>query len=107
MLICMCMLDKKVHILFDNQLWNQIRQLAKEKNMSVGQLVRSAVEEQYGKDNWLVKRAKAIEEILALKKQYKTKSTNKEDVVTLVRRMREERTQHLWNILERNRKKSK
>lgn len=99
------MLTKRAHILFDQQLWNQISQLAQEKNISAGQLVRSTVEEKYGTDNRLAKRRKAVEEILALKKQYKKKLAHKEDVVTLVRRMREERTQHIWNLLESRRQK--
>lgn len=101
------MLDKRAHILFDQQLWNQLVQAAEEKQISVGQLVRIAMEEKYQKENFLSQRAKAINKILALKKQYKAKSVNKENVVELVRRMREERTEHIWNILERNRKKSK
>lgn len=101
------MLNKRAHILFDQQLWNQLVQAAEEKQISVGQLVRIAMQEKYQKENFLSERTKAINKILELKRQYKTKSVNKENVMELVRRMREERTQHLWNILERNRKKIK
>lgn len=105
--MCMCMLIKRAHILFDQQLWNKLAQTAEEKQTSVGQLVRVAVEEKYQEENFLSERARAIDKILALKKQYKTKAVKKENVVELVRKMREERAQHIWNILERNRKKSK
>jgi len=100
------MLIKRAHILFDQQLWNQLVQEAGEKQTSVAQLVRVAVAEKYRKENFLSERTKAINKILALKKQYKAKSVKKESVVELVRRMRDERTQHIWNVLERNRKKS-
>ncbi len=101
------MLIKRAHILFDQQLWNQLLQKAEEKETSVAQLVRTAVEEKYQKENFLSERAKAINKILALKKQYKTKSVKKESIVELVRQMRKERTQHVWDVLEANRKKSK
>lgn len=101
------MFNKRAHILFNQQLWNQLVQNAEEKQTSVAQLVRVAVEEKYKEENFLSERAKAVNRILELKKQYKTKSSKKENVVELVRRMREERSAHLWNILERNRKKSK
>jgi len=99
------MLIKRAHILFDHELWNRLVQTAEEKQISVGQLVRSAVAEKYQKEKFLSERIKAINKILALKNQYKTKSAKKESVVSLVRRMREERTQHLWSVLEGNRKK--
>jgi len=101
------MLIKRAHILFDQQLWNQLVQKAEENQTSVARLVRSAVEEKYRRGNFFSERTKAIDKILAFKKQYKTKSVKKENVVELVRRMREERTQHVWDILQSNRKKSK
>lgn len=101
------MLNKRAHILFDQQLWNRLIQAAEEKQTSVGQLVRKALEEKYQKENPFSKRENAIDKILMLKKQYKTKSVKKENVVELVKSMREERTRHLWNVLEKNRKKSK
>lgn len=101
------MLNKRTQILFDQSLWQTLANLSITKKTSVGKLVRDAVEEKYAKDQNLSSRSKAIDRILALKKQYKTKSVNKENVVDLVKRMREERTEHIWNVLERSRKKSK
>lgn len=101
------MLTKRAHILFDQQLWNQLVQAAEEKQISVGKLIRIAMQEKYQKEDFLSQRAKAINRILALKKQYKSKSVNKESTVELVKRMRDERTQRIWNVLERNRKKHK
>ena len=105
--MCMCMLNKRTHILFDQSMWQMLTNLAAAKKTSIGKIVRDAVEEKYKKDQDLSSRVKAIDSLLNLKKKYKTKSTNKESVVKLVKRMREERTQHIWNLLERNRKKSK
>ena len=101
------MLNKRTHILFDEQLWNQLVQAAKEKQTSVGELVRTSMREEYGEGKVLSARAKAIDKILELKKHYKTKAVKKESVVELVRRMREERTQHIWNVLEKARRQSK
>ena len=72
------LLSKRTNILFDQQLWNHIVSIAKQENTSVGKLIRTAVKEKYANHNQLTERAKAIDEILALKKQYKIKSTNKE-----------------------------
>lgn len=105
--MCMCMLNKRIQILFDQSLWQMLTNLSIAKKISVGKLVRDAVGEKYTKDQDLSSRAKAIDKILVLKKQYKTKSVKKESTVGLVKRMREERTEHIWNILEKNRKKSK
>jgi len=99
------MLIKRAHILFDIRLWTILTTLAEAKKTSVGKLVREAVAEKYRKENFLSERTKAIDKILAFKKQYKTKSVKKESAVELVRKMREERTQHIWNVLEKNRKK--
>ncbi len=101
------MLNKRAQILFDQSLWQTLVNLSMIKKISVGKLVRDAVEEKYTKNQDLFLRAEAIDRTLALKKQYKAKSTNKESVVDLVRRMREERTEHIWNLLEQNRKKTK
>lgn len=103
----MCMLNKRTHILFDQSLWQTLTDLSVAKKVSVGQLVRNAVEEKYLKDQDLSSRAKAIDRILTLKKQYKTKTIKRESVVELVKRMREERTEHIWNLVEENRKKTK
>lgn len=103
----MCMLNKRAQILFDQSLWQILTDLSMTKKTSIGRLVREAVEEKYTKDQRLSTRTKAIDRLLNLKTQYKVKSAKKENIVDLVHRMREERTQHIWNVLERSRKKSK
>lgn len=58
------MLNKRVHMLFDNQLWTMLSSLAQAKKTSVAKLVREAVSEKYIKESELAARRKAIESIL-------------------------------------------
>lgn len=87
----MCMLIKRTQILFDKELWNTLVGLAKEKKISVGELVRRAVREKYEEDKLLKKRKKAVEAILAFRKKYGKKLAKGEDSVTIIRRMRDTR----------------
>ena len=41
------MLTKRTNILFDEQLWEHLIELAREQKVSVGELVRTAVKEYY------------------------------------------------------------
>lgn len=62
------MLDKRTNILFEEQLFNHLVNLASEKNTSVGNLVRQAVVRVYFyKGN--KKRVDAVSEILRLRKK--------------------------------------
>lgn len=85
------MLIKRTHILFDKELWNTLVGLAKEKQTSVGELVRIAVREKYEEEKLLQKRKKAVEAILAFRKKYGKKLAKGEDSVTIIRRMRDTR----------------
>ncbi len=40
------MLNKRVHVLFDKDLWNKLKKLSKVQNISAGEFVREAVSEQ-------------------------------------------------------------
>lgn len=91
MLICMGMLTKRTQILFDEQLWNTLVQIAKTKNTSVGQLVRSAAREKYEEDNLLQKRKKAVEKILSFSRKYGKQLAKGEDSTSIIRRMRDTR----------------
>lgn len=84
------MLTKRTQILFDQQLWSSLVQLAKEKNTSVGELVRNALREKYGEEKRLVKRKKAIEAILIFREKYGAELAKGEDSTTILRKMREE-----------------
>ena len=66
MLMCMCMLTKRAQILFDEDLWKYLVELAKAKSLSVGELIRNAVEAKYAhaKEKRLEKRREAIESTL-------------------------------------------
>jgi hypothetical protein len=65
MLMCMCMLNKRTQILFDQSLWQMLLELAKNKKISIGQLVREAVKERFDKEYVLEQREKAIESTLS------------------------------------------
>lgn len=91
MLICMHMLTKRTQILFDQQLWAILMQLAKEKNTSVGELVRNAVKKQYSNDGEQAKIEKAVENILEFRKKNGKRLAKGEDSTVILRRMREER----------------
>lgn len=69
----MCMLTKRTNILFDKELWNQLTELARIEQVSVGELVRTAVEEKYLEDNRLEKIKRACQSIKAIRKRFKGK----------------------------------
>ena len=51
MLMCMCMLNKRTQILFEDDIWFQLCALAEAKETSVGDLVRKAVKGTYFQEN--------------------------------------------------------
>lgn len=57
------MLTKRTNILFEEKTWKELSMIAKRENTSVGELVRTAVEEKYSEDV-LEKRRLAAEAIL-------------------------------------------
>lgn len=71
MLICMCMLNKRTHILFDETLWKRLVYLAKRSNTSVGNLIRIAVEEHYNQKNTIEKIKQTCESIETHRKRFK------------------------------------
>lgn len=64
------MLNKRTNILFDQETWDFLVGLAKERKSSVGELVRNAVEEVYENDEDRLKkqREQAHEVVLKLRK---------------------------------------
>ena len=85
------LLNKRTNILFDQQLWNQLMQIAKVKGTSVGELVRTAVRKQYPEDDRQGRIEKAVENILVFRKKHGKKLAIGEDSATLIRKMREKR----------------
>lgn len=67
------MLDKRAHILFDNQLWTTLTTLAEARKTSVAKLVRDAVKKSYMKDIDLEERRRVIEEIERIRPHFKGK----------------------------------
>ncbi|MBI2086208.1 hypothetical protein HYT74_02615 [Candidatus Daviesbacteria bacterium] len=83
------MLNKRTQILFDKQLWNTLVDLAREKNTSVGGLVRSAVRKQYIED--IDNLENTVEEIRKFRDTYGKKLEKGQDSASIIRKMREER----------------
>ena len=65
MLLCICMLTKRTNILFSEDLWKKLSRLAQIRKTSVGELVRSAVEQSYLQGDHLEKRKQAIDGTLS------------------------------------------
>ena len=51
--MCMCMLNRRVHTLFDKDLWNKLIKMAKSQNISAGEFIRRAVREYLDKQTEL------------------------------------------------------
>jgi len=66
-------------------------QLAKEKNTSIGELVRNAVRKQYSEDGKQERIEKAVENILKFRKKYGAKLAKGEDSTQIIRKMRDTR----------------
>jgi predicted CopG family antitoxin len=58
------MLTKRTHILFDEEVWNKLVKMAQQEKSSVGELIRTAVEEKFAQQEILRKRRQAFEAIL-------------------------------------------
>jgi len=58
------MLNKRTQILLNDYLWQTLTNLAKTRKTSVAKLIREAIKEKYAKENELVARRNAIENIL-------------------------------------------
>lgn len=67
------MLNKRANILFDKDTWRKLTKVARDKNTSVGELVRDAVKEKYIQDDEQKRIAKAIDSIRARRKIFKGK----------------------------------
>lgn len=85
------LLSKRTNILFDQQLWNQLMQIAKDKGTSVGELVRVAVRKEYAEDKKQESIEKAVENILAFRKKHGKRLAKSEDSAILIRKMRDQR----------------
>lgn len=58
------MLNKRVHILFNKDLWDKLEKMAKAQNSSAGEIIRRAAEKEIETEKELDKRKKAIESTL-------------------------------------------
>lgn len=67
------MLNKRTNILFDNELWEKLTRLASAKKISVGKIVRTAVEKEINAEEKLKQRQSAIENIRKIRPHLKGK----------------------------------
>ncbi|HUD44396.1 MAG TPA: hypothetical protein VMR41_02535 [Patescibacteria group bacterium] len=93
------MLNKRIQILFDEQLANKIVERAKQDNLSMGEFIRSAVTDKLEQEELSKKRQNAYDQIQTLREKYGKKYAKGKDSVAIIREMREERTKHLLHIL--------
>ena len=63
MLMCICMLNKRTNILFDNDLWDLLTSVARREGSSVGEVVRKAVKKVYKESNLTERKIKAFDTI--------------------------------------------
>ena len=91
MLMCMYMLTKRTQILFDEDLWKMLIDVARRERTSVSEVVRTTLKEKYTEEERLQKRKEAAEAILAFREKHGEKLAKGEDSATIIRRMRDER----------------
>ena len=60
MLMCMCMLNKRVHILFDKDLWNKLNKVAKIEKVSAGEFIRRSVKEELERKKEILSQSKSM-----------------------------------------------
>jgi hypothetical protein len=65
MVLCMCMLQKRTNILFDDQLWSLLRSQSQIKGVSIGELVRRAVTATYSDQADNLRQKQAVASIRA------------------------------------------
>lgn len=61
------MLNKRAHILFDEEMWRKLVSLAAAQNASIGELIRDAVQEKYDYKVDLERRRQAVDAILKIR----------------------------------------
>lgn len=80
------MLNKRTQILFSQELWESLSNLAEDKGTSVGQLVRQAVEESYFSKGVNEKARRAIEKIMVIRPHFRGR-INYEELINYGRKV--------------------
>jgi hypothetical protein len=63
--MCMCMLNKRTNILFSEKDYHFLAKLAAKKGISIGELVRKAVQKTYQEGDGLEERKKVVSSIIS------------------------------------------
>lgn len=74
----MCMLNRRVQVLVNKDILNKLSELSKAQKVSMGEVVRRAVEKEYDEQKDLEVRKKAIDATLMNRLLYKGKIDYKE-----------------------------
>lgn len=67
------MLQKRTNILFDKKTWQVLQLLAKQQEVSAGELVRKAVKNSYFSKGEIIRKKEIFKEIIALRKKVRAK----------------------------------
>lgn len=89
--MCMCMLNKRAHILFDQELWNILNNLAEREKTSVGKLVRTAIRKYYLEKEEQEQLKDLFEKITNFRETYGKDLAKGKDSTAIIRKMRNER----------------
>lgn len=85
------MLNKRTQILFDQELWDILNDLAKRKKTSVGELVRTAIRKYYLEKEDQEKMKDLFEKINNFRETYGKNLAKGKDSAVIIRKMRDER----------------
>ena len=71
MLMCMCMLNKRMHVMFEEKTFRLLSSLARQEETSIGELVRRAVRTVYmgNRKAEIARRKRMYNKILSLQKR--------------------------------------
>lgn len=74
MLMCMCMLDKRLQLLLRQDQWKTVLYRAKAANLSVGAVIRRALDQAYSTDEEIKRqRTQAVADIIRIRPHFKGK----------------------------------
>jgi len=66
----MATLNKRVQVLFSEELWEKLVKTARERGVSVGEFIRLIVTQEYESGDMLERRRRAHEDILKIRKRF-------------------------------------
>lgn len=80
------MLNKRTQILLDEETYKKLKILSAEKNTSIGEVVRTAVNRQFTEEDKLKRRKEAIEKIIKWRKKAEHQKWNYKEMINYGRK---------------------